>query len=177
MEIGSPLGLLKLQRTIVGVKTIRIEELFISLENYWSVDVWNGFVWPIWTSTAQVLQKEGVGIKLVVWLLTTKNQESDRPHVCRWSVTLLESSWQELQFCCKLHPNWRSERVVIAPQSCRSLNLGSFGTPLWEFWDEKLFGCRRRGEAWRILHRGRWWLPSSPGCGESCESKVTCGLS
>jgi hypothetical protein len=28
--------------------------------------------------------------------------------------------------------------------------------------------------------RGRWWIPSSPGCGESCESyesKVARGLS
>jgi hypothetical protein len=29
----------------------------------------------------------------------------------------------------------------------------------------------------RILYGGRWWLPPSPGCGESSESKVARGLS
>jgi hypothetical protein len=32
-------------------------------------------------------------------------------------------------------------------------------------------------ESYRIYYGGRWWLPSSPGCGESCESIVARGLS
>ncbi len=35
----SPSGLLNLQRAIIGVKTPRIEECFISLKSYSSVDV------------------------------------------------------------------------------------------------------------------------------------------
>jgi hypothetical protein len=35
----SPSGLPNLYRAIVEVKTPRIEEFFISLESYWSVDV------------------------------------------------------------------------------------------------------------------------------------------
>ncbi len=40
--LGSPLGLLKLQSSIAGVKTPCIEVFFISLEKYQSVDVENG---------------------------------------------------------------------------------------------------------------------------------------
>jgi hypothetical protein len=50
--LGSPPGLPKLQSSIEGVKTPRLEVFFISLENYWSVDVENGLAWAIWTSTA-----------------------------------------------------------------------------------------------------------------------------
>jgi hypothetical protein len=41
-ELGSFLGLSKLQSSIAGVKTPHIEAFFISLENYQSVDVENG---------------------------------------------------------------------------------------------------------------------------------------
>jgi len=40
--LGSPLGLPKLQSSIAGVKTSRLEAFFISLESYQSVDVENG---------------------------------------------------------------------------------------------------------------------------------------
>ncbi len=40
--LGSPSGLLKLQSSIAGVKTLRIGAFFISLESYQSVDVKKG---------------------------------------------------------------------------------------------------------------------------------------
>jgi hypothetical protein len=40
-ELGSPLGFLKFQSSITGVKTPCIGAFFISLENYQSVDVEN----------------------------------------------------------------------------------------------------------------------------------------
>jgi hypothetical protein len=40
--LESPLGLPKLQNSIAGIKTPHIEEFFISLESYQSVDVENG---------------------------------------------------------------------------------------------------------------------------------------
>jgi len=61
LGLGSPSGLLKLQRSIAGVKTPCIGVFFISLENYQSVDVENGLAWAIWTSTAQVMAKRRVG--------------------------------------------------------------------------------------------------------------------
>jgi hypothetical protein len=39
--LGSPLGLPKLQSSIAGVKTPRLEAFFISLESYQSVNVEN----------------------------------------------------------------------------------------------------------------------------------------
>jgi hypothetical protein len=68
----------------------------------------------------------------------------------------------------------------MTPQSDKSPNRDNFGTPPWESRDKKPFGCRCRGETQRILYGRRWWLPSSLGrdesC-ESCESRVACGLS
>jgi len=64
LGLGSPPGLLKLQSSIVRVKTPRIEVLFISLENYQSLNVKNGLAWAIWTSIAQVMAKRWVGSQI-----------------------------------------------------------------------------------------------------------------
>jgi len=61
-------------------------------------------------------------------------------------------------------------------QSPGSQNRDNFGTPLWESWEKMPFGCKCDGESQRILYGGRWWLPPSPGHGESSESKVAHGL-
>jgi hypothetical protein len=55
----------------------------------------------------------------------------------------------------------------MAVQSSGSPNQDSFGTPLWESRDKKSFGCTLRGVTQNILYGGRWWLPLSPGRGES----------
>jgi hypothetical protein len=39
------------------------------------------------------------------------------------------------------------------------------------------FGCWPHGQAQRILQGGRWWLPPSPGHGESCEFMFARGSS
>jgi hypothetical protein len=52
------------------------------------------------------------------------------------------------------------------------------GSKLGQFWDSSLgvlglktiFRCGCRGVTQRILYGGRWWLPPSPGRGESSES-------
>jgi len=62
-------------------------------------------------------------------------------------------------------------------QSPKSPNRDNFGTPLWESQEKKPFGCKCGGELQRILYGERWWLPLSPGRGESSESKVARGLS
>jgi hypothetical protein len=74
-------------------------------------------------------QKERLGVKLTVWLPTTKSQELTRPLCMQVQCdTSLESSWRELQLCFRPHPNQRSEQRVIVLQSCRSPNPGSFET-------------------------------------------------
>jgi hypothetical protein len=96
----------------------------------------------------------------------------NRPNslACKWRATCC---W----FCFRPHPNWRSVEEVIVPQSRGNSNLGDFGIRTWESRDKKPFGWGRRGEVQSILYRGRWWLPSSSGCGESCESEIARGLS
>jgi hypothetical protein len=58
----------------------------------------------------------------------------------------------------------------MSSQSGGNSNRDSFETPPWESRDKKPFGCRWRRETQRIIYGGRWWLPSSPGRGESSES-------
>jgi hypothetical protein len=81
-------------------------------------------------------QKERPGVKLVVWLSTTKSRESTRP---RWVQvqcdTPLKSSRGELHVCFRLHPNRRSQRKVMISQASRvqigtvsGFLLGSPGT-------------------------------------------------
>jgi hypothetical protein len=60
----------------------------------------------------------------------------------------------------------------MCPQSRRSPSCWNFGTPTWESWDKKPFGCGPRGELQSLLYGGRWWLPPNPGRGECCESRV-----
>jgi hypothetical protein len=57
-------------------------------------------------------------------------------------------------------------------QSCKSPNWDNFRTPLGSPETKKPFGCRCRGKAQIILYGGGWWLPLSPGHGESCEFRV-----
>jgi hypothetical protein len=53
-------------------------------------------------------------------------------------------------------------------QSPETPTRDSFGTPTWESREKESFGCSLSGELQSILYGGRWWLPSSPGRGESC---------
>ncbi len=121
---------------------------------------------------------KGQKSKLTIWLPTTKSRESTQLPCVQMACNMpLESSRRELQLCFRPHFDRRSEHEVIAPQSYKSSNLGNFETPLWESWDKKPFGCGPRGEVQSILYEGRWWLPPSPGCGESCNPEVAHGLS
>jgi hypothetical protein len=52
-------------------------------------------------------------------------------------------------------------------------NRDTFGTPFRESQQNVPFGCSLCGETQRILYGGRWWLPPSPGRGESCVSKCS----
>jgi hypothetical protein len=116
--------------------------------------------------------KEGPRVKLAVWLSTTKSQESTCSRRALGECnTALESSWQELQHWFRPCPDRRLGRKAMTVQSPESPNQDSFETPLWESRDKKPFGCSLRGVTQSILYGGRWWLPPSPGRGESSESK------
>jgi len=59
----------------------------------------------------------------------------------------------------------------MSVQSLKRPTQDSFGTPPWESRENVPFGCSLRRVTQRILYGGRWWLPLSPGRGESCVSK------
>jgi hypothetical protein len=123
-------------------------------------------------------KNKGPKIKLAIWLPTTKNRELTRPPCVQVECdTPLGRSRGELQVCFRPHPNRRFEQRIMISQSPESLNRDNFRTPLWESWDKKPFGCKCRKKAHSILYGGKWWLPPSPGCDESCESRVARGLS
>jgi len=122
--------------------------------------------------------KERSGVKLTIWLPTTKSQESTR----FWCVqvkcnTPLKSSQGELQLWLRPRRDPSLGREVMNAQSPESPNRDNSETPLWESWEKKPFGCKCGGKLQRILYGGRWWLPSNPGRGESSEFKVARGLS
>jgi hypothetical protein len=122
--------------------------------------------------------QERLGVKLVIWLSTTKSQESTRfPFFQVACDTPLKSSRRGLQLYLKPHSDRKSTHEVIAPRSCGSSNLDNFESPIWESWDKKSFGWGPRREVQNILYGGRWWLPLSSGCGESSEFEVARGSS
>jgi len=168
-------GIPKNSESIAGVKTPHIEVFFISMERSWIVDVQNGLVWAIWTSAAQVMIKEGPGVKLAVWLPTTKSRESISSRRLQKECNMaLESSQGELQLWFRPHSNRRSKPGDMNAQSPGSSTRNSFGTSLWESREKVLFECGSRGVTQRILYRG---LPLSSSRDESSESKVARGLS
>jgi hypothetical protein len=89
----------------------------------------------------------------------------------------LESSQGELQDLFRPRPDRKLGREVMMAQSPGSPNRDNFGSPLWESRDREPLGRGRGGATQRILYGGRWWLPPSPGRGESSESKVARDLS
>jgi hypothetical protein len=96
--------------------------------------------------------KERSGVKLAIWLSTTKSQESTKfPCVKVACNILLECSERRLQLCFRPHLNRRSAHKVMRPQNHGSPNFGNFGTPIWESRDKKPFGCGPREAVQSIL--------------------------
>jgi hypothetical protein len=80
----------------------------------------------------------------------------------------LKSSRRELQLWFRPCPDPSSGRRAMSVQSPGTPTRDSFGTPTWESREKEPFGCSLGGKLQSILYGGRWWLPPSPGHGESC---------
>ncbi len=120
--------------------------------------------------------KERPGVKLSIWLLTIKSQESPWFFTCRWHATYRWKAFDEgYNFVSNL--NQRSAHKVIRLQSHRSLNFKNFEIPTWELWDKMTFGCWPCGQVQRILYGGKWWFPPSLGRGEFYEFVFAYSLS
>jgi len=148
----SPKGLPDLQGAIAGVKTHWFEDFFISLESYWIADVKMGSHHPFEHLKHKLWPKERPGVKLAVWLLTTKSQELTQFPCVKVACNIpLESSRWGLQLYFRPYLNQRSAHKVMRLQSRGSPNFGNFGTPTWESRNKKPFGCGPHGEAQSIL--------------------------
>jgi len=123
--------------------------------------------------------KEGSGVKLAVWLPTTKNQESTFSRLPNWECNMaLERSRRGLQLWFRPRHGQTLQSGVMSFQSPgipTGTISGQFqnnvGTLTWESREKEPFGCSPWGALQRILYGGRWWLPPSPSRGESCVSK------
>jgi hypothetical protein len=75
--------------------------------------------------------KERLGVKLPIWLPTTKSRESTRrPCVQVACNILLKRSWRRLQLFFRPHLNHRFAHKVMGPQSHGSLIFGNFAIPI-----------------------------------------------
>jgi hypothetical protein len=86
--------------------------------------------------------KKRLRIKLSIWLLTTKCQES--PWFCCIQVMcniLLKSFRQGILHCFTSHLNQRSTHKVMGFQNHESSIFENFGTPTWESRDKMTFGA------------------------------------
>jgi hypothetical protein len=85
--------------------------------------------WPFAHLQLKLWAKEGPGVKLAVWLPTTKSRESTSSRRLQQECdTGLESSQQELKLWFKPRPDPSSGREVMIPQSPGSPNRDSFRT-------------------------------------------------
>ncbi len=109
---------------------------------------------------------------MAICLPTTISRESTSSQGLQMECDgALESSRGELQLWFRPHFNWRSKPGVLSVQNPGSPTRDNFETPTWESREKEPFGCGSRGVTQRILYGGRWWLPPSPGRGESSVSK------
>jgi hypothetical protein len=128
--------------------------------------------WPFGHLQPKLWAKEGPGVKLAIWLPTTKSQESTSSWHPIWVCDMaLERSRRGLQLWFRPRHDQTLQLGVMAVQSSRSSSRDNFGTPFWESQQNVPFACSLHCELQRILYGGRWWLPLSPGRGESCVSK------
>jgi len=123
VEVWSPPGLPNVQSSTTRPKTPRIGVFLVSLERSWNVDIENGLALAIRPLQPKLWANERPGVKLAVWLPTTKSRES----TCSWRLLeecdmALESSRRELQLWFRTRPNLSSGWGVMAVQS--------FGSPV-----------------------------------------------
>ncbi len=119
--------------------------------------------------------KEGPGVKLAVWLPTTKSRESMPSRhpiwVCDMGCKDLDEGYNfDLDLVAiqvRSRELWRCKVLGVPPGQFRD----NFGTPFWESREFVPLGCRCGGASQSILYGGWWWHPSSPGRGESCGPK------
>ncbi len=148
----------------------------MSLERSWSIDIENGLALAnLDICTPSYGQKKGRELN---WQFDSRPVKvKNRP----LSDVRIESAtwrWKDLDegynFGSNLVPIRFCSRELWAPK-VPGLQPGqfrdNFETLTWESREKEPFGCSLSKALQKILYGGRWWLPPSPGRGESCVSK------
>jgi hypothetical protein len=127
--------------------------------------------------------KERSGVKLTIWFLTTESQESIKFLCVQVAYDMpLESFWRGLQLRFKPHPDRRFAPEVIAPQSCRTPNLGdqkairmplSRGGAKYTIWG-KVVASPESGLWWVLWVQGCPWLVLAPKVLQPCANQLVC---
>jgi hypothetical protein len=131
--------------------------------------------------------KERMGVKLTIWFVTTKSQESPKfPYVKVMCNIPLESSQQGLQICFKPHLNWRFAHKFMGPQGCKNPN---FGTPRkndiwvlvpWPYTEYiirgKVMASPKSGLWWVLWGRVCSWFVRAPKCSNYVLTNLLFGL-
>jgi hypothetical protein len=118
-------------------------------------------------------RKQGLGVKMPIWLLTTKNRESPWFTCMHVACHILwESFQQKLQLCFIPHLNWRFEQKVLGSQSCENLNFENFKTLNFRVLGQKDICVKA---SWLGIDiRGILVASSSSSCDESFEFVYAC---
>jgi hypothetical protein len=134
--------------------------------------------WPFGHLQTKLWAKEGPGVKLAVWLSTTKSRESTSSrHSIREYNTALERSWRGLQLWFRPRCDRTLQSEVMSSQSPRiltgtvsGLQLGSPG--------KKSHLDVASVRSCREYYKGEGGgFPPSPARGVSCESELVRGSS
>jgi hypothetical protein len=114
--------------------------------------------------------KEGLEVKLAIWLPTTKSQESTRPRCVQVKCnTPLEALEESYKFASDLIPTRGLSWELWAPK-VSGVQTGTVSELLLGNPETKSHSDAGVAEQRRILYGGRWWFPPSLGRGESSES-------
>jgi len=110
--------------------------------------------WPFGHLQLKLWSKKGPGVKLPVWLPTTKSRESISSRRClKECNTALESSWRELQLWFKSRPDPSLGRGAMSVQSPGTPTRDSFETPTWESREKEPFDVAS-AENYRVYYMG-----------------------
>jgi hypothetical protein len=127
--------------------------------------------WEFGHLSLKLWAKEGPGVKLAVWLPTTKSQESTSSWPPNWDCNMaLERSRRGLQLWFRPCRDQTLQSGAMSSQSFGSptgTNSGLHFESPKNLCHLDVASVERRRE----LYGGRWWLPPNPGRGESCVSK------
>jgi len=116
--------------------------------------------------------KEGSWVKLLIWFPTIKSQESLDFLACRWRAIYY---WKDFD----KGYNFASNLISIEGLHIELWAPKVVGIPAL-----RILGVPGQNDIWVLVPwpgieyiiRGRWCLPPSPRCGESCESTFAYGL-